>query len=138
MIWALVLTVATVITAIYIIMMFKAKLKVLAILAFVATAFRFFMGPVDLVGILLSNASESGQIVWDFLFRFLYLLPMFLLALQALIHLIKTKKEGNAPVLEATAEPAPAPEAAPAYGAAPTYGDAPAEESAPTEKDRTE
>lgn len=97
MLWAVVLTAAVVVTAVYAIMMFKTRTKVLAIFAFVFLVMRFLaIVPLNLFGIILGSSTEEAQALWDVVYRFFYLMPLLLLAVQGLLHMITQKKQAVA------------------------------------------
>lgn len=115
--WAAVITVATIITLVYACMLIKTKAKALAVVALILLILRWlFLSPVEMITMFLGNPSQDIQLVWDFVYRVLYLLPALFIGIAGLMNI----KKGAVEAAPAEAVEAPAAEAA----------DAPATEAA--------
>ena len=118
--WACVITVCTVITLIYAAMLMKGKGKALAVVALILLILRWvFLSPVEMIGMFIGDPSQDMQVLWDLVYRFLYILPALFIGIAGLMNI---KKDAAPAVAEAVAEAA-----APAEAAEAT--EAPAEES---------
>ena len=113
--WATLLVMTIVVTFIYFLVISKAKLKGLAIVSVIFTGIRFFMCPIEFIGLVSSSATQAVQSGWDVAYRFVFLLPAILVAIQGIVNLIESKKAAPvavpAPASEAPAAEAPAAEA---------------------------
>ena len=119
-IWGMLLTVVVVITLVYIVTLLKAKAKGIALFALIVAILRLFVSPINVFAILLNQANAATQSVWDLLFRAVFILPAFLVAIQGIINLASKDKPATAeaaPVEAAPVEAAPAVEEAPAEAA---------------------
>ena len=88
-VWSFVIIIASVLTIIYLVKVSSQKGKILAILALVLVIVRIFMPTVSLLGIFSTGLSVGGQVAWDFAYRFVYMLPALLVAVQALLNIKK-------------------------------------------------
>lgn len=81
-------------TLIYFISLFKApKGKGLAVFAFIVALLRFvFMGPVEIITLAFDLKYFEIQAVWNILFNLALLLPLFFVALQAIINAVHNAK----------------------------------------------
>ncbi len=110
--WCIVLAVVTILTLVYIILLIKAKSKVFAIFAMILVIARHFLiSPIEMISLFLGSASQDIQSLWDFVFRFVFILPLILIAIQGLINLLNKKKEAAAPAVETAEASEPAVEA---------------------------
>ena len=92
--WAFIAGIVTILTIIYAGMLFGAKGKVFAIFAFIILIGKhFLMSPVELISIYTGQVSQEIQSIWDVVFRFFIILPLFLLAVQGLINLLSNAKQ---------------------------------------------
>ena len=88
-VWSFVIIIVAVLTIIYLAKVSSQKGKILAILALILVIVRIFMPTVSLLGIFSTGLSVGGQVAWDFAYRFVYMLPALLVAVQALLNIKK-------------------------------------------------
>ena len=104
--WAMVLTVCTVVTLIYVIMLFKTKAKACAVVSMVLLLLRHFViPPVSILSIL--QPTQEIQSIWDVVFRATFVLPALLIGIQGLVNLVTKGKKtpAVAPMTEAEEQP---------------------------------
>ena len=115
--WLLIFMVVSILSLIYAILLIKAKGKGMAITAMILMIVKYvFFSPIGMLSLFMQQGSSTIQSAWDFVFRFVYLLPLFLIALQGIINLVANAKAKKAPVAApaAAAEPVEASAEAPA------------------------
>ena len=127
LLWGVVLNAALVISAVYFIMLFKARVKNLAVVAMVLTIVKFVMGPVNIFALLLNDASVEAQSAWDVCFIILFIVPAILVCVQGIVNM--RHKDEPAPVAAAPVESVPVAEELPVAEETPVTYDAPAEEA---------
>ena len=88
-VWSFVIIIVAVLTIIYLAKVSSQKGKILAILALILVIVRIFMPTVSLLGIFSTGLSVGRQVTWDFAYRFVYMLPALLVAVQALLNIKK-------------------------------------------------
>ena len=91
--------------------------KALAVVALILLILRWlFLSPVEMITMFLGNPSQDIQLVWDFVYRVLYLLPALFIGIAGLMNIKKGAVEAapaeavEAPAAEATEAPAEAAE----------------------------
>lgn len=110
--WLLVFMVVSILSLVYAILLIKAKGKGMAITAMILMIVKYlFFSPIEMLSLFMQQGSSTIQSAWDFVFRFVYLLPLFLIALQGIINLVANAKAKKAAAAApaAPAEPAEAP-----------------------------
>ena len=92
-IWSLVLGVVFFFTLIYMIVLMRAHAKGLAIFSTIVLILKAFLSPINLLAVLIGQVSQQGQMVWDFIFRIIFLFPLALIAFQGVLNILKRMKD---------------------------------------------
>lgn len=92
--WLSVVSIVTILTIVYVCILFKGCGKALTIPAFIVLLVRFlFVAPINLVSALMGSISVEAQYTWDLVFDVFFLLPLLLIAFKGLIVLLSKNKE---------------------------------------------
>ena len=99
--WSILLLAVTIVTLVYVILLFKAKKgKGLAVAALILLIIRFVCcQPIEMLSIVLGNGSITIQSAWDHFYRFAYFLPLLLIGIQGIVNLVAAKKSKPAPAI---------------------------------------
>ena len=91
--WMVVAVACTVLLGIYMIMLIKVKPSAFGIVGLVMTGIKWVgFAPVSVYSMLLENMTEEGQILNDIAYRGLTILPILLIAILAILVLVRQKK----------------------------------------------
>ena len=103
--WAVLLLAVTIVTLVYVILLFKAKKgKGLAVAALILLIIRFVCcQPVEMLSVVLGNSSATIQSAWNHFYHFAYFLPLLLIGIQGIVNLVDAKKKKPAPIITAQA-----------------------------------
>ena len=104
--WSILLLAVTIVTLVYVILLFKAKKgKGLAIAALILLIIRFVCcQPVEMMSVVLGNGSVTIQSAWDHFYHFAYFLPLLLIGIQGIVNLVGAKKK-PAPAIAVQTQP---------------------------------